>query len=148
MQTVSTASPETRPNVSGHSLGLKTANVLQVAQRLQKGLSYAALERLRKQSGLSAEAVAAVTQIPRRTLARRKVQGKLTPQESERLYRLAILFEKTVELFEGDVAAAREWLQSPANAFAGRTPLQMAETEVGAREVEHLIGRLEHGVFA
>jgi putative toxin-antitoxin system antitoxin component (TIGR02293 family) len=62
--------------------------------------------------------------------------------EPERLYRQA------VELFEGDVAAAREWLNSPAKAFAGRTPLQAAETEVGAREVENLIRRLEYGVFS
>lgn len=147
MQSISTAPPKTGANVPGHSLGIKTSNVLQVARRLTQGLAYSALERFRKHSGLTAETVAAATQIPRRTLARRKRQGKLTSQESERLYRLAVLFEKAADLFEGDVAAAREWLQSPAKAFAGRTPLQMAETEVGAREVENLIGRLEHGVF-
>jgi putative toxin-antitoxin system antitoxin component (TIGR02293 family) len=40
------------------------------------------------------------------------------------------------------------WLNSPNHGLGGRTPLQMAQTEAGSREVENLIGRLEHGVFS
>lgn len=147
---VATPSTSSKPRkaVPGYSVGIQTANVLKVGNRLRRGLPFSALERLRNFSGLSREAIATVAQVPRRTLARRKKQGKLTSPESERLFRLAVVFEKAVDLFEGDVDAARQWLTSPAKAFAKTMPLEMCETEVGAREVENLIGRLEHGVFS
>lgn len=86
--------------------------------------------------------------IPERTLARRKTAGRLAPGESERLLRIANLFERCVELFDGDVAAAVNWLTTPNQALHQEAPLTAARTEFGAREVEDLIGRLEHGVFS
>jgi putative toxin-antitoxin system antitoxin component (TIGR02293 family) len=86
--------------------------------------------------------------IPERTLARRRSRGKFTPEESERLLRLGTVFEQAVELFEGDNAAALRWLTAPRKALEGKTPLAYARTELGAREVEDLIGRLEHGVVS
>lgn len=56
------------------------------------------------------------------------------------------VFDRAVELFQGDEAAASQWLQSPAPALGNVAPLVMAETEDGAREVENLIGRISHGV--
>ena len=132
----------------GSSLGLKPTNLMKVTQKLKEGLPYNALTRFQRNSELSLEAIGKVVQIPRRTLARRKVQGRLTSQESERLFRLALVYEKVVHLFEGDAVAARQWLNSPNKALADQSPLTMAETEIGAREVEDLIGRLEHGVIA
>jgi putative toxin-antitoxin system antitoxin component (TIGR02293 family) len=64
------------------------------------------------------------------------------------LLRVSSLFEKSVDLFEGDVAAAVNWLTSPKKALNRQTPLLYARTEVGAREVEDLIGRLDHGIFS
>ncbi len=43
---------------------------------------------------------------------------------------------------------AREWLNRPLRELGGHTPLQMATTEPGALEVERVLGRLEHGIFA
>jgi putative toxin-antitoxin system antitoxin component (TIGR02293 family) len=70
-----------------------------------------------------------------------------SPQESERLLRISGVFERAVELFEGDIAAAVTWLTTPQKSLGRHSPLIYARTEVGAREVENLIGRLEHGVF-
>ncbi|MEX2120443.1 MAG: antitoxin Xre/MbcA/ParS toxin-binding domain-containing protein [Pirellulales bacterium] len=134
--------------VPGGSLGLKSSNLVQVVRKLKSGLPYQSLAAFQRNSGLQLEIIGQVIQIPRRTLARRKVQGRFTPQESERLLRLAMVFEKAVELFEGSVAAARQWLCSSNKALGNNTPLAMVETEIGAREVEDLIGRLEHGVFS
>ncbi len=86
--------------------------------------------------------------IPPRTLARRKVQGMLTNSESERLVRFGRLFDQTVDLFEGDRAAALAWLRRPAKALGNQVPLQWAQSEIGARAVEDLIGRLEFGVYS
>ena len=69
------------------------------------------------------------------------------PDESDRLLRASRVFGRALELFEGDPEAARRWLGLPQPALGGATPLAFARTEAGAREVEDLVGRLEHGVF-
>ena len=85
--------------------------------------------------------------LSRATLHRRKKSGQLDATESERLIRVARLMARASEVFESD-ESARSWLKRPALALAGESPLGFADTEVGAREVEFLLGRLEHGVFS
>ena len=58
------------------------------------------------------------------------------------------VFGRALKLFEGDSRAAERWLSSPKRALGGAVSSELAETEAGAREVEALIGRLEHGVFS
>jgi len=95
---------------------------------------------------LSAKAIAELIQIPTRTLTRRKSEGKLAPEESDRLVRASRIFGRAMELFEGDSRAARGWLTSAQPALGGLVPLEIARTDVGASEVESLIGRLEYGI--
>lgn len=87
--------------------------------------------------------LAELAQIPPRTLARRKEEGRLDPDESDRLLRASRVFGRALALFEGDVDAARTWLSAEQPALGGMAPLELATTDVGAREVENLIGRLE-----
>lgn len=68
--------------------------------------------------------------------------------ETDYELRLAGLFDRAVHLFEGDTAAATVWLRSPAKALGNKVPLELAKTEIGARAVEDLIGRLEFGVYS
>ena len=128
-------------------LGIPVKNTSDMIQRVRVGFGFAALLRFEKMSGLPKHGIADVLQIPPRTLARRRASGRLSPQESERLLRLAALFQKAVVLFEGDVERARAWFTRPVRALGYEEPLNYAKTELGAREVEHVIGRLEHGVF-
>lgn len=79
---------------------------------------------------------------------RRQAKARLGPQASDHIMRFARLFGLAVELFEGDAAAARHWLKRPAPSLGGLTPLDAAETEVGARAVEQLLGQLQQGVLA
>jgi len=129
-------------------IGLEPADNAALVAWVEEGLPYRALERLRSNIGLSREALADLVQIKPRTLDRRKEGGRLRPEESDRLLRAARVFGGTIALFEGDADAARTWLSSPQRALGGAVPLEMARTEVGAREVESLVGRLEHGVFS
>jgi len=131
----------------GQSLGLSGDTTVQMVRQLRKGFPYAALVRFHKWSGLPVGTIGDLVQLPQRTLMRRKAQGRLGPDESERLLRVSGVFEKAVELFEGDVDAARRWLTTPSQALDGTLPLDFARTEIGARDVEDLIGRLDHGVF-
>ncbi|HUF27303.1 MAG TPA: antitoxin Xre/MbcA/ParS toxin-binding domain-containing protein [Gemmatimonadaceae bacterium] len=129
-------------------LGLRVYEPLRVYQAVRKGFSYAAFERLQRNTGLPARALADFAQIPSRTLARRRGEGRLEPEESDRLVRIARVFGHALGLFEGDVEAARQWLTAEQPALGNIVPLELARTEVGAAEVEQLIGRLEHGIPA
>src|ERR671921_2902210 len=127
-------------------LGLRTYEPLALDRQVRKGLGYSSFSRFQRNTGLTAGDIARLIQIPTRTLTRRKAEGKFAPEESDRLVRAARVFGRTMELFEGDVAEARRWLAAPQPALAGRAPLEFARTEVGAGEVESLVGRLEHGI--
>ena len=123
-------------------------NTADLIRQVETGFPFKTLQALEANSGVPGPLLASVLGIPGRTLARRKAQGKLTPEESERLLRIAAVFDRAVDLFEGDAAAAVHWLVTPKKMFGGHSALQYSRTELGAREVENLIGRLEHGVFS
>jgi putative toxin-antitoxin system antitoxin component (TIGR02293 family) len=129
---------------------LKTSGEPQreLIERIKNGLKFGVLESLSLATGQPLAELASRVGIPPRTLARRKSAGKLSMEESERVVRLAGLYERAAELFDGDVVNARQWMSQPKKALGGESPLDYAATELGAREVENLIGRLEHGVFA
>jgi putative toxin-antitoxin system antitoxin component (TIGR02293 family) len=130
-----------------HSLGLAAGSTAQIMRQVEKGFSYTTFVRFHKESGLPVGTIAGLLRIPQRTLMRRKAKGRLRPDESERLLRVSGIFERALELFEGDANAARRWLVTPRGALDGQAPLDYARSEIGAREVEDLIGRLEDGVF-
>ncbi len=85
--------------------------------------------------------------ISKATLHRRKATGRLDPAESDRVVRFARLMGKAVEVLESE-DHAREWLTSPQFGLGGAVPLDYADTEVGAREVEDLLGRIEYGIYS
>ena len=85
--------------------------------------------------------------ISKATLHRRKATGRLAPAESDRVMRFARLMGKAVEVMESD-DNARQWLTSPQFGLGSAVPLDYADTKVGAREVEDLLGRIEYGVYS
>jgi putative toxin-antitoxin system antitoxin component (TIGR02293 family) len=128
-------------------LGMETFDPPALFQALRKGFAYRTFEHFSRNSALPAEQVMALIEVPRRTLTRRKRDGRFLPGESDRLLRASRLFGRALELFEGDREAATEWLKTAQPALGGKAPLDLARTDVGALEVERLIGRLEYGVF-
>lgn len=131
-----------------HLLGFQSSGVEDLIQRVERGFSYKALESIQRIVGLATAEFAPLVQMTPRTLARRKEVGRLETHESDRLLRISRILGQSIGLFEGEVEAARNWLKSPILAFGEKSPIELCATEVGAREVEILIGRLEHGVFA
>lgn len=117
-------------------------------EKIQEGLDYDAIEELSSEIGLPIKEMAGFANIPPRTLARRKAEGQLQPDESDRVARMGMLFEEALRLFEGDQARAAQWFRSPKKALGGASPIEYARTEPGTWEVRDLIGRLEHGVFS
>ena len=127
-------------------IGLHSQAPLAVAERVRDGLAYRSFDLFRRHAALTAADLAALVRIPARTLARRKRARKLDPDESDRLVRLARIFAMALALFEGDEVSTRRWLGTPLAALGGAAPLGFATTDPGAREVESLLGRLEHGI--
>lgn len=132
----------------GASLGLAASDTSGLIRQIDAGFSFAALRQLASHSGIDLTVLASIIGIPERTLARRKVADRLAPEESERLLRIAGIFEKAVELFDGNVDSAIQWLTNPKKAINYEKPLFYSRTELGAREVENLLGRIEYGVFS
>jgi len=128
-------------------LGIETADSLKLAKKVEAGFSFGALERLGKTTGLPLERLRVAVRITPRTLTRRRKEKRLSPEESDRLVSVSRLLAQTFELFEGNAEAGLRWFQSPNRALGGQSPIEVAATETGTREVENLIGRLEHGVF-
>jgi putative toxin-antitoxin system antitoxin component (TIGR02293 family) len=130
------------------TLGLATDDLTTIVRMVQRGFPFRRLARLQKATGLPWENISKFVNIPLRTLTRRQHDGKLRPDESDRVWSAAMIFDLTLDLFEGDAAAARRWLEAPQRGLGGVPPLEYASTQPGAREVENLIMRLEHGVFS
>jgi putative toxin-antitoxin system antitoxin component (TIGR02293 family) len=86
--------------------------------------------------------------IPRRTLAhRQKRKQRLSREESDRVSRVARIYALALETL-GEEEKAKRWLRRPLRQFRGRTPMEMLETDLGAHQVEVLLGRIGHGLAA
>ena len=127
-------------------LGLRSFDTAALIKRLEEGISFAAFERLKRSLNVSSRELADAALITQRTLARRKKAGRMQPDESDRLVRLARVVSRAIELYGGDSEGAQRWMMRPNRALGGVSPFEMARTEVGAGEVERLIHQIEHGV--
>jgi putative toxin-antitoxin system antitoxin component (TIGR02293 family) len=116
-------------------------------ESLQAGFPFSELETLRDLLDLPMDRLAAHLSISRATLHRRKTAGRLDSGESDRVLRFARLLGQALTTMES-LEAARGWLATPQIGLGGATPLVFAETEVGAREVEDLLTRIEFSVYA
>jgi len=129
-------------------LGIEKSDAVGLSAEVARGLSFAKLVNLTRVMGMSLQAAAEILFISPRSLQRRKIEGRLHADESDRLLRLSRTFGLAIELFEGDRDAAIGWMNKRLPVLGNASPLEMSKTEPGTLEVERLIGRLEHGVFS
>lgn len=115
--------------------------------RVRTGLPYQSLESVRERLNLSLPEAAMVLHVPLRTLARRRLRRRLDAVESDRLYRLARIAAHAVTAL-GTEEQAAAWLRRPNRALNGEVPLQFLDTDLGTRQVEDILGRIEHGVVS
>jgi putative toxin-antitoxin system antitoxin component (TIGR02293 family) len=119
-----------------------------LADLVRKGLPANSVTALAKKLDLSNALLSRKLGIPLRTLTRRLSQrSRLTAAESDRTVRLARVYANAVELI-GDQEKAVEWLRTPNRALGGERPLDQLDTDVGAREVEDILGRIAFGVYS
>jgi len=128
-------------------LGRRVGTLAELRETVRSGLPYAALIAVREKLGLRATEAAAAIHLPQRTVARRRRERRLRADESDRLLRLARVGAQTAAVLGSDEKAAA-WLRRPNRALEGRTPLELLDSDLGARQVEDLLGRIEHGLFS
>lgn len=133
-------------NLGGASvLHSRRGRDVELLERVREGLPYKALEEVVDRFGLSRQQVSALLHLPERTLARRKRERRLHPDESDRLVRLARVATQAADTL-GSTERAAVWLRRSNRALGGDSPLSLLDTDLGARRVEQVLGRLEHGV--
>jgi putative toxin-antitoxin system antitoxin component (TIGR02293 family) len=126
-------------------VGAATAEGLQA--RLRRGLPFASLAAVASGFAIAPAELTRILHVPARTLARRKKESRLHADESDRLFRLgriAALAEETL----GDRGKAGRWLHAPNFALGGEAPLDLLDTDLGARQVEDVLLRIAHGVMS
>jgi len=128
-------------------LGRKLQSRLDLIPLLREGLPYEALEAITSKLEISIEVASASLQLARRTLARRKEQRRLDGQESERVVRLADIAAHASSTL-GSLEKAKQWLTTNNRALGGIAPISLLDTDVGARAVEDVLLRIEHGVYS
>lgn len=131
------------------ALGRTVDNLIDLAELIEAGVPRLAADTLRAYLHLNEQEWARSLGVSTKTLQRQSKEGqkRLTLAQGERLYRLARIVALAEEVFE-DELRARDWLCQPQRGLGNRTPLDLLQTEVGAREVEDLLGRIEYGVLS
>jgi putative toxin-antitoxin system antitoxin component (TIGR02293 family) len=139
---VPTAEPSPSSLAQLNEIGLSS-----LLASIDEGLPAELAAEVQERLDLPAEEMASLLNISPRTLERRRDRGRLTLDESERLYRVVRLFHRAVDVFGSD-EEARRWLKRPQLRLGDEIPLDIARLEPGARETERLLGRIEHGIPA
>ena len=125
------------------ALGRALASDRDMREAIREGFPHAVLEELMRASGLTLKELAHALDLSTRSLQRRR-RGRLARFESDRLYRMARLLALARESL-GDEARANRWLKRANHALGGLAPIAAIDTELGARQVENLLGRIAYG---
>jgi putative toxin-antitoxin system antitoxin component (TIGR02293 family) len=114
---------------------------------IERGLPLSVLEEFSAYSGIPVKELLEVV-IPARTLKhRRERKEPLNLDESDRLARVAKMYELAVKVY-GNAEEGKGWLLHPKDRFQERSPLAMLRSEAGERAVEEFLYQIDEGVFA
>jgi putative toxin-antitoxin system antitoxin component (TIGR02293 family) len=128
-------------------LGTEIRSATDAMAMIKSGIPTRALAELIDHLKLSQNELACITGITKRTIARRISGDRLKPDESNRVYRLAVMVALAEEVF-GDEEKARVWLSRPHHALGGLVPIRMLDTDIGTEELKKVLGRIAHGVYS
>lgn len=115
---------------------------------VRRGMPAKVLHKLAEALGVSLSDLQGVVGIPRTTASRqRSNEAILKPILSDRAYRVAWILALAVDVLESRERAAA-WLREPNRALGGHVPFSLLDTETGARDVETVLMRIEHGIYS
>ncbi len=127
--------------------GGRISDASDMERELRRGLPYGAFEAFRKALDVRPLDLAGLLGVAMRTLARRKTKRQLSPAESDRLYRVAFVTRLAEDVL-GSLEKAKVWLQKENRALGGRSPISVLDTEIGERQVEDLLNRINYGIYS
>jgi len=135
--------------LGGHRvLGKAIKKADDLTQLVRKGLPATSVTALAAKLEVSNAVLSRKLGIPQRTLTRRlSHRSRLSAAESDRTARLARVYANAVEMI-GHERKAVEWLRTPNRALGGERPLDQLDTDLGARSVEDILGRIAYGVYS
>jgi putative toxin-antitoxin system antitoxin component (TIGR02293 family) len=135
--------PESIAEILGLGASVRTVGELETA--VAAGLPKRALERLSSRLHGDHRMASAYKfkVVPQATWKRRT--KRLSVDESEKTERLARVLAAAEYVWD-DREHAREWMSKPHRELEGKTPLDVARTELGARRVEDLLDKLFYGL--
>jgi len=113
---------------------------------LKEGFNYSAVEALAVY-GVNRKELCNFTGITLSTLDRRKSEGHLSTQESDKVYGLVRLIDAATDLFSGNEDKAKAWIRKSAKGLGDRAPIDMIRTTAETESVIDFIGRVKHGVI-
>ena len=137
-----------RKDVTKLVTGVSSGDRRMMLKKVRQGLPFSSIEVLERALSFNRKEMSVVLSIAPSTLTRRRSSGYLLVDESDRVVRIASLFDEAVAMMQGDLVAAANWLKTPLDPLDGETPLDRAVTELGSRDIEDLMGRIRHGVFS
>ncbi len=117
-----------------------------LAERVRKGLPFAALVAVMEHYGISRDALCTILHLSARNFLRRKDQKRLSADESDRLYRLARVIAHANRVFE-DPGESADWIHTPNTSLGKQQPLTLLDTDIGVQQVDQVLGRIEHGII-
>jgi putative toxin-antitoxin system antitoxin component (TIGR02293 family) len=127
---------------------LSATDPLSLHHAILPGAKVGALGKIAKILHMKEEELALLCGLSRSTFHRRRQdRKKLSPAETDALFRYSELFKHAVDVLE-DEEEAREWLRSSQYGLGGRIPLELARSTPGFNEVQKLLTRIDHGVYA
>jgi putative toxin-antitoxin system antitoxin component (TIGR02293 family) len=126
-------------------VGRNVRSPADLAERVRKGLPFAALSAVMERYGISRDVICTILHLSARNFLRRREQKRLSPDESDRLYRLARVIAHANRVFE-DPEQSADWIQSPNVALGKQQPLTLLDTDIGVQQVDQVLGRIEHGI--
>jgi putative toxin-antitoxin system antitoxin component (TIGR02293 family) len=128
------------------ALGADVASEADLARIVDRGIRVAVLTHIQR-AGFSKQEIERLI-IPARTWRHRKTKREpLSTEESDRVVRLARIQALAEDTF-GDVAKANRWLREPLGILEGKSPVDIARTESGARLIEQILAKLDWGAAA
>lgn len=115
-----------------------------LGEAIREGFPPGVVEKLMQASGLTLKELADALDLSPRSLQRRRRTGRLARYESDRLYRLARIVAIAND-YLGSHERVLRWLKRPNRALGGLAPVAAIDTELGARQVENILGRIAYG---
>lgn len=111
---------------------------------IREGFPQGVIDEIMDAADLSIKELATCLDLAPRSLQRRRRVGRLKQYESDRIYRLARIVALAKSSLGGRDTAIR-WLKRANRALGGQAPLAIIDTELGARIVENILGRIAFG---